>query len=82
MAGIVWNEKACTLCGLCARECPAGAIDNAYPKETDPQVCISCMRCIAICPRGARGVDEAFMAQRAEKMAAVLGGHKENYLFL
>ena len=72
----------CTACGICADGCPVGAIDKSNPRNTDKTICISCMRCRDICPKHARDLDAAFMQAAAEKMAAKLGGHKKNYLFL
>lgn len=75
-------NELCESCGLCAKECPAGAITVDNIKETDKEKCISCMRCIHICPNQARGLDTEFMKAMAEKMTPALSGHKENYLFL
>ena len=72
----------CDGCGICADSCPVGAIGKSNPRNTDKEVCISCMRCRDICLKHARDLDAAFMQAAAEKMAAKLGGHKENYLFL
>ena len=44
----------CGSCGLCAAKCPSGAIPSDNPKQTDKDKCISCMRCVAICPHTAR----------------------------
>lgn len=46
----------CIRCGLCADNCPAGAIPKAAPQKVDKHKCISCLRCIQICPQSARGV--------------------------
>ncbi|MCH5312120.1 MAG: 4Fe-4S binding protein [Prevotella sp.] len=48
------DKRKCTRCGLCAQECPAGVIDKANPYLTDNSVCISCCRCISVCPSHAR----------------------------
>ncbi len=49
-------DHKCNKCGLCAQKCPAQAISRENPKETDSKKCISCMRCVAICPQSARNV--------------------------
>jgi ferredoxin len=74
--------NACTLCGLCAEECPAGAIPAEHPSETDTSACISCMRCIAVCPQEARSVSKALLAAGSIKLKKACGVRKENELFL
>ena len=48
------DKAKCNGCGACAAQCPAGAIDAASPQKTDASRCITCCRCIYICPHQAR----------------------------
>jgi len=75
-------DENCVACGLCAAECPAGAIDPAAPQTTDKTKCISCMRCISVCPQGARKVNPAAAAAVEGMLMKVCAGRKENKLYL
>ena len=46
-------EDECRSCGICARECPTGAIDH-ITLATYSDKCITCCRCIAVCSSRAR----------------------------
>lgn len=74
--------KTCTACGLCVRECPVGAIPAERPESVDTERCISCMRCIAVCPKRARRVNPVVLAAASAKMKKALSGRKENQLFI
>lgn len=74
--------KACNLCGTCASQCPANAIPIADPSQTDKSKCISCMCCVSVCPRKARGVKKLLVAVAAKKLQRVCKDRKKNELFL
>lgn len=74
--------KSCTKCGLCASMCPLGAIPKSKPNLTENERCISCMRCVAICPNKARRVNKLKVKLASIKMKKVCTEHKKNELFL
>lgn len=74
--------KKCIDCGLCAVHCPVQAIRSDNLRVCRDDLCISCMRCIAVCPRKARSVDAAVLDGIAAKIGPACAGRKENELFL
>ena len=74
--------KDCTNCGICAAECPVQAIDKKEPKKVDEKACISCMRCIAVCPQGARKINPVMLSAASLMLKKVCSERKECELFL
>lgn len=74
--------KACNKCSICAGECPVGAISASRPDRTDTERCISCMRCIAVCPQKARSVNKALLAAGSMKLKKACSEYKRNELYL
>lgn len=68
------DENECVSCGVCAQECPTGAIDPVT-LATDKNKCITCCRCIAVCGSHARKfkgikyatVSKIFCAQNSKR---------------
>ena len=77
-----YGGATCNSCGLCVWRCPVRAIPMDDPKSVDKEKCISCLHCMAVCPRSARHLAPELLAASEEKMAAALSGRKENKLYL
>lgn len=74
--------SACVACGLCAKRCPAGAIDPSNPRKVDADRCIGCMRCVAVCPHGARKLNGAMLAAASLALKKACSERKEPELYL
>lgn len=75
-------SKDCSGCGRCAAECPTGAISSQNFRVTDKNRCISCMHCVAICPKHARKVNKLMYFVASQKMKKSCSGRKDNKLYL
>lgn len=73
--------KSCTKCGICAELCPIGAI-LPHSDKTDEDKCISCMRCMSVCPNDARKLNCILLSVASSKLTKACSTYRENELFL
>jgi len=71
-------DSGCVRCGLCAAKCPVRAIPEEAPNKTDDKKCVTCMRCVKICPQGARSLNKLLLCA-AEKLFALKYSRREEY---
>ena len=74
--------KDCTNCGVCVAGCPVQAIDKKDPKKVDEKVCISCMRCMAVCSQGDRKINPVMLSAASLMLKKVCSERRECELFL
>lgn len=74
--------RECNRCGVCAAECPVQAISEKDPGKVDKKACISCMRCVAVCPQKARKVNPLLLRAAGLMLKKVCTARKECELFL
>lgn len=72
---------SCKECGLCAKQCPVGAISVDNPKRVDKDKCISCMRCVKVCPTHSRGIGTIVRALVTQALKKGCATRKPNELF-
>jgi ferredoxin/flavodoxin len=81
-AALVTATEDCTLCGICADECPWGVITVGDSVSVDYTRCLRCLRCIRVCPAGALKIENPdFYAMIAKFEGMMSGRHPEPELF-
>lgn len=76
------GRHGCNHCGVCAKHCPADAIPLSDPKTVDTRKCISCMKCVSVCPKGARRIGVVMNFLATQGLKKVCATRKENELYI
>ena len=76
------GRSGCNRCGVCAKQCPADAIPLSDPKTVDTAKCISCMKCVSVCPTGVRSIGSVMNFLATQGLKKVCATRKENELYL
>ena len=78
----VTDHEKCTACGICAKGCPMGSIDEEAGFAATG-ICIKCQACVKKCPTGAKSFDdEAFLSHREMLMKNFCSERKEVLLVI
>lgn len=75
-------DETCVKCGVCAEQCPVGAIPKDDPSQTLGDVCINCMRCVEACPVSSRALPAPFVAGATQMLSEKAAGYKKPVVFL
>ena len=75
-------NEACVKCGVCAQQCPVGAIPLDDPSRTNNDTCINCMRCVQVCPQHCRSLPDTFLAMVTQMLNQNAAGYKKPVIFL
>ena len=74
-------DERCTGCGTCQELCPADAIPADNLRSVNKEACISCMRCLSVCPTKVRNIGQVEVMV-TEKLKTLCATRKSNELFV
>ena len=75
-------SQECTQCGICAQNCPTGAIDHEDSSVIDIVKCITCCACIKICPQKARSIKPGPVMEAALRLNRLFQEPKQPEFFI
>ena len=75
-------KENCVKCGVCAEQCPLGAIPLDNPSQTRNDLCINCMRCVQVCPQQCRALPDTFLSMITQMLNQNAAGYKKPVVFL
>lgn len=75
------TSDACNFCGICAKICPMGVIDETDEHIINPG-CITCAACVKYCPQKAKSLPAPFLEKVREMLAKLASTPKQNQLFI
>jgi ferredoxin len=75
-------SESCVQCGVCAQQCPVGAIPLDDPSQTNHDLCINCMRCVEACPQQCRALPDAFLNMITQMLNQNAARYKKSVVFL
>lgn len=76
------TDNKCVQCGICAENCPVGAINVEDVRLIDIEKCITCCACIKTCPQKARTIKVGLVKDASIRLNKLYKERKEPLFFL
>lgn len=75
-------SNGCTSCGVCAENCPTGAIDSENSSIINQDTCITCCACIKNCPEHARTMKPGLVREASVRLYTLYKDPKMSEYYL